>query len=361
MAAGPLAALRPAPGARETSPVTDGIALGDIARIVDGELDGDKAVRITGAGTLDSAREGDIAYLDNLQRLVQAERSLASALIVPTETPRGRKPLIRTADPRFAFSKVLGIFAPTLRTYEGIHPTAVVGDNLLAGQGISLGALAYVGSNVTLGDNVIVAPRAFVGDDVRIGANTIIHPAAVIHDRTTIGSDCIIHSGAVIGSDGFGYVPAPEGHRKVPQIGCVIIGDRVEIGANATIDRATVAATIIEDGTKIDNLVHVAHNCVIGSNCIICGQAGLCGSANLEDNVTLGGQVGVQGHITIGQEATIGAQAGVISDVPAGVLYSGYPAGPHGKQMRMHALMRRLPEMEKRLRKLEELLREDDK
>lgn len=340
--------------------MTEGIALGEIAEIVEGELDGDRALRITGAGTIESAREGDIAYLDKAQRLAQGENSLASALIVPTETPRRRKPLIRTADPRFAFSRVLAIFAPELRVYPGIHPSAEVGDNLRAGRDVSIGALAHVGCNVTLGDGTIIAPQAFIGDDVNIGANTIIHAAAVVHDRTTIGDDCIIHSGAVIGADGFGYLPTEEGPRKVPQIGSVIIGNRVEVGANATIDRATVAATIIGDCTKIDNLAHIAHNCIIGRNCIICGQTGLCGSAIIEDNVTLGGQVGVQGHITIGENATIGAQGGVISDVPAGATYSGYPAGPHRKQMRMHAVLRRLPEIEKRLRKLEELLSDEE-
>ncbi len=333
--------------------------LAAIAELVAGELEGDSSLEITGVSTLEAAQEGDITWLESLERLRQAEESLATALIVPRQTPRLRKSLIRTADPRFAFSKVLEVFAPEIQAEPGIHPTAVVGQDVGLGQGASIGPLAYVGSHVALGERVVVCPRAYVGDHVSIGAGSVVHPHATVHDRTVIGEGCIIHSGAVIGADGFGYVPSPQGHRKVPQVGSVIIGDRVEIGANATIDRATVSATVIGDGTKIDNMVHIAHNCIVGRNCIICGQTGVCGSTTIEDNVTLGGQVGIQGHATIGKNATIGAQGGVISDVPPGALYSGYPAGPHGQQMRMHALMRRLPEMDKRLRSLERLLQDE--
>jgi UDP-3-O-[3-hydroxymyristoyl] glucosamine N-acyltransferase len=340
------------------------MALREIAALVDGDVEGDGDLLISGVGTLDSAGRGHIAFVDAPARLPAGERSQASALIIPREAPRPpwpetTKSFVRAADPRRAFSRVLDLFAPKPHVEVGVHPTAVVGEGVQLGEGVSIGPLAFVGDRAVLSDGVVVAAQAHVGADARIGARTLLHPRAVILERVTIGDDCIIHSGAVIGADGFGYTDAPDGrHEKVPQIGTVVIGDRVEVGANATVDRATVAATRIGNGCKIDNLAHVAHNCVLGENVVMAGQAGLCGGVLLEDGVVLGGQVGIQGYATIGRGAVVGAQGGVISDVPAGAVYSGYPAGPHGKQMRLYALMRRLPEMEKRLRELERALKE---
>ncbi|MFQ6096363.1 MAG: UDP-3-O-(3-hydroxymyristoyl)glucosamine N-acyltransferase [Armatimonadota bacterium] len=338
------------------------MALGEIAEMVHGELEGDGDLVITGAGTLEGAGDGDIAFVDAPSRLAEAERTGASAVIIPREAPHppwpnNTKPVIRVAQPRRAFAQVLSLLAPEPVIEPGVHPSAWIGDGVQFGDGVSVGPLAFVGHRAVLSDGVVVGPQAHVGHEVRVGARTFLHPRAVILDRVTIGEDCIIHSGAVIGADGFGYTQTAQGrHEKVPQIGTVVLGDRVEVGANATIDRATVDATRIGNGCKIDNLSHVAHNCVLGDNVIIAGQTGLCGGAVLEDNVMLGGQVGVQGYATIGRGAVIGAQGGVISDVPPGVFYSGYPAGPHRQQMRIYALSRRLPEMEKRLRAVERAL-----
>jgi len=332
------------------------IPLRKIAEAVDGTLDGDGTTLITGAGALDGAKEGDIAYVDTLERVAEGERTAAAALIVPSEAPACSKPVIRTPQPRLAFAKLLALFAPEPRTSPGTHPSAVVGDALQMGDGASVGALAYLGNNVRLGDGVIVGPQACIGDDVCIGARTVVNARVVVHERTVIGEDCIIHSGAVLGADGFGFVPTEDGLHKVPQIGRVVVGNDVEIGANTTIDRGTVGETRIEDGAKIDNLVHIAHNCIVGRHVVICGQTGLSGSVRLEDGAVLGGQVGIRDNTVIGARARIGAQGGVISDVPPGAVYSGYPARPHNQQMRAYAALQRLPELVKRVRQLEKEL-----
>ena len=330
------------------------IALGQLAQIVDGRLVGDHGLPISGAGTLDQAQDGEITFIDRPELLSKGEASQASALIVPTGAGRTKKPHIVTEDPRLAFSKVLEIFAPKPRLYPGVHPTAVVGTNVRLGESVSIGAHAFVGDSTVLGDRAAIYPLAYVGHDCTVGTDSVVYPQTFIGDRVVLGERVTVHAGASIGGDGFGYVADRNGRqRKIPQIGTVIVGDDVEIGACATVDRATVSATTIGRGTKIDDQVHIAHNVSIGEDCLICGQVGISGSAIIGNRVVLAGQVGINDHIAIGNDIVIGGQAGVFSDLTEPGYYSGYPARPHGGALRVLAATQKLPEFEKRVRQLE--------
>lgn len=332
-----------------------GIPLSRIASLVEGSLEGEE-VTITGVNTVDSAREGDIVFVEGPELLPLGEASPAAALIVPPVARTRAKPIIVTEDPRLAFSKVLALFAPQRSLPQGIHPTAVIGANARVAPGASIGAHAYVGGNATIEEGAIIHPLAYVGQDAIVGAHTEVHPQAYIGDRVVIGRGCTIHPGAVIGSDGFGYHFESGRHRKIPQIGTVIIEDDVTVGANSTIDRATIAATIVGAGTRIDDNVHIAHNCVIGRHCLFAGQVGIAGSTRIGDYVVMGGQVGVNDHISICSNVMVGAQAGIFSDITEPGTYSGYPAKPHTGQLRVLAAQQKLPELLKRIKELEDRL-----
>jgi UDP-3-O-[3-hydroxymyristoyl] glucosamine N-acyltransferase len=339
--------------------------LSQLAEMLQGRAQGED-VTITGVGSLDQAGSGQIAFVEKVELLPLAETSGASALIVPPNATVGHKPMIVTEDPRLAFSRVLEIFAPKPRCYEGIHPTAVVEAGVVLGSNVSIGAHAFVGENTILGDDVIIHPLAYVGYEVVIGNATAVHPQVYIGERVIIGARCIIHAGAAVGADGFGFAPTPEGHRKIHQIGTVIIEDDVEVGAHTTIDRATINATRIGQGTKMDDGVHVAHNVTIGRNCLLCGQVGIAGSTAIGDNVVMGGQAGINDHIKICDNVTLGGGCGVISDITEPGIYSGFPATKHSSAMRAEASVRRLPDLlreirdlRRRIRELEELLDKD--
>ncbi len=333
--------------------------LGELAELIDGTVLGDSSVTITGVSSVDSASEGHITYVAEPEVLPRGEQSPAAALIVPPELANSsRKPLVITEDPRLAFSKALALFAPRRRLAPGVHPTAIIGANVQLGEQVAIGAHAFVGDNVLIGDRVAIHPLAYVGHEVTIGDDTEIHPQTYIGDRVVIGNRCIIHPGAVIGADGFGYLQTDQGHHKIPQIGSVIIEDDVEVGANSTIDRATVSATRIGKGTKIDDQCHIAHNCVIGEHCLLCGQVGIAGSAKLGNGVILGGQVGVNDHITIHDGIVIGAGSGVFGTLTKPGVYSGMPARPHHEDMRTLAAAHRLPRLIKRVKELEKRLDE---
>lgn len=329
------------------------IPLSQLAALVDGQSEGEE-VLITGVNTIDSAGEGQIVFVDRPELLPVGEASSAAALIVSPASRTCLKPVIVTEDPRLAFSKVLALFAPERRVFAGIHPTAVLGQDVKVGKNVSIGAHAVIGDHVIIDDDAVIHPLAYLGHEVSIGANSEIHPQAYIGERVSVGRNCIIHAGAVIGCDGFGYLQQRDGHRKIPQIGTVIIEDEVEIGANSTVDRATVAATIIGAGTKIDDAVHIAHNCVIGKHCLLAGQVGIAGSTEIGDYVVMGGQVGVNDHVRICGQVIVAAQAGVFADIEEPGVYSGYPARPHRNQMRVLAATQKVPEMAKTIRDLEE-------
>lgn len=332
--------------------------LGQLATLIDGVVEGDESVTITGVSNLDEVQAGHIAYIAESHLLARGENSEAAALIVPPHAKTTRKPIIVTEDPRLAFSRVLELFAPERRLPEGIHPRATIGKHVSVGEGVAIGAGTFIGDNAIIGDNTVIHPLAYIGYEVSIGSDSEIHPHVYIGDRVSLGRRVIIHAGAAIGADGFGFLQTSQGHQKIPQIGTVIIEDDVEIGANCTVDRATVAATRIGKGTKIDDQVHVAHNVIIGENGLLCGQVGIAGSAQIGNNVMMGGQVGINDHIKICDNAVIGGGSKVYGDITEPGIYSGTPARPHQERLRTLAWQRRLPELIERIKQLEARLAE---
>lgn len=328
----------------------------ELAALIDGLVEGDGSTAIIGIANIEDAQAGDVTFAENARFLGTAERSAAAAVIAPQQGPVIGKPLIRVKNPKFAFAQVLRIFAPEPKVYKGIHPTAQFGKNVTIGENVSVHAHAVIGDNVSIGEHSVIYPFTYIGDNVTIGASCVLYPHVALHDDTELGNCVIIHSGSVLGTDGFGYMFIEDRHYKIPQIGRVIIEDDVEIGANVTIDKARTGSTRIGRGTKIDNLVHIGHNCTIGEHCVIVAQVGISGTVEVGRGVILAGQAGIKDHVRIGDGAIIGGKTGVLGDVPAGAFMSGHYGRPHAKEMRSAAALERLPEMQKRLRDLERRL-----
>ncbi len=335
--------------------------LREISELVGGSLLGDGDIEIHGVAGIKEAREGEITFVANPRYISQINRTKASAIISWKSLQYNGKPMIQVENPYWAWAKVVGSFATkSEKKGQGVHPTAIVGENVKFGEGTWIQAYSIIGDNVNIGNEVVISPFVYIGDDTQIGDETFIYPNVTIREEVKIGERVIIHSGTVIGSDGFGFAQVSDRHHKVPQIGTVTIEDDVEIGANVAIDRG-LRETVVGRGTKIDNLVQIAHNVVIGEDCVIVAQVGIAGSTEIEDRVTLAGQVGVVGHIRIGADAQIAARAGISKDIPPGpCVWSGTPAAPHTKELRLQASMRKLPdlinqfrEMEKRIKALE--------
>jgi UDP-3-O-[3-hydroxymyristoyl] glucosamine N-acyltransferase len=300
-----------------------------------------------------------LALLSSARYLGDAAGTSAGLVLVTADLKnrlRDGLPHIAVADAHAALSIVLPLLYPPVGAEPRIHPTAVLGAGVHLGTNVTIGPYAVIGDDTDIGEGATVNAKVSVGRLCRIGAAAYLHPHVTLYDGVSIGARTIIHSGARIGVDGFGYVHEKGRHVKVPQVGRCTIGSDVEIGANTCIDRGSIGTTIIGDGCKIDNLVHIAHNVRLGDHCIVVAQVGIAGSTRVGKYVTFGGQAGVQGHITIGDGATIGGQSGVFGDVPAKATYSGYPARPHKESLRAQAGMFKLPEMLKRLRALERAL-----
>lgn len=320
--------------------------LKEIAGLIAGDLEGEGATVITGVSGIKEATAGDITFLANPKYYPLLEKTLASAVIVPRDTQTDFKPIVRVENSSLAFTKVVSLFSPSeIRQPKGIHPSAVLGKNVKLGVDVSVGPCAVVEDEAEIGDRTVIYAGCFIGAQAKVGTDASIYPNVSIRERVTIGSRAIIHSGTVIGSDGFGFVTVEGRHQKIPQTGTVEIGDDVEIGANVSIDRARFGKTVIGSGTKIDNLVQIAHNVVIGENSIIVAQAGISGSTTLGKNVILAGQVGVVGHIHIADNAVIMAQSGVSKSVPENSVMWGYPAKPVNVAKRVNACVQGLPRL----------------
>jgi len=340
--------------------------LKEIAKLVDGQVVGDGEVLISGASGIREAVEGDITFLANPKYNSLADKTRASAIIASADTEGITKPVILTQNPSLAFVKIISLFNPDDAGHpSGIDFTAVIGKNVSLGKNVTIGAYSVIGDNAVIGDDVIIYASCYIGHHTKIGDRTLIYPHVSIREHISIGSRVIIHSGAVIGSDGFGFITIKQTHHKIPQVGTVEVQDDVEIGANVTVDRARFDKTIIGSGTKIDNLVQIGHNVLLGKNVLIVAQAGVAGSAIVGDNVILGGQCGLVGHISLGNNSIVTAQSGVAKSVPENTMVSGYPARPFMTTQRVNASLQNLPklfntvrELKKKIQELEEKLKD---
>lgn len=328
-------------------------SLRELAEIVGGEILGDPSVTIDGVAGIREAEKGEITFIANPKYEVYLGTTQASAVIADSED-NSKTPILKVSNPYLAFLKVVTLFSESAfeKCPRGIHQTAIIDDTVEIGGEVSIGAHAVIGAGTVIGDRTTILPLVAVCDGVKIGSECLIFPHVTIREHCEIGDRVIIHSGTVIGSDGFGYVNDGSIHNKIPQIGIVRIEDDVEIGANSTVDRATTGVTLIGRGSKLDNLVQIAHNVVIGDNSILAAQVGVSGSTELGKNVTLAGQAGLVGHIKIGEGAKVGAQSGVTKSISPQTSVSGYPAREHGFAKKTYAATARLPEILKEFRKL---------
>lgn len=326
--------------------------LGTIAEHLRGTIEGDASLRIERVRGFEQAGEHEIAVVWDPRFHGAIRSSAAAALVLPSTCPVQRENVIRVADAQHALAALVRLFAETVAPPIGIHPEAHVAGTARIGTNVFIAPGAFVGEHVVLEDQVQIHANSVVGEHSVIGAHSVLHPNVTLYPRTQLGKRVVIHAGSVIGADGFGYVRLETGLEKIPQVGIVVIEDDVEIGANCTIDRATLEVTCIRAGTKIDNLVQVGHNSEIGRNVLLVAQVGISGSVIIDDGASLGGQVGVADHVRIGPGVAVGAQAGVHSSIASGE-WLGTPAIPRERAGRMFAALPHLPDYRERVRTLE--------
>jgi UDP-3-O-[3-hydroxymyristoyl] glucosamine N-acyltransferase len=327
-----------------------------IADLLGGTVIGDPNISLTGFAPAGSARPGDLTFAENEVYFARAAESAASAILIDGDFPANGKALIKVPHARIGFAKVMAIFFPERTFQPGIHPSAFIAPSAQVDPAAHVGPFCAIGEGAKIGPGVVLQGMNSIGEGSVIGDGSNLFPNVVLYPRTQLGRRVRIHAGSVIGSDGFGYVLDAGVHRKVPQIGNVIIHDDVEIGANVTIDRGALGPTTIGKGTKIDNLVQIAHNVTIGENCLVIAQAGVAGSTRLGNYVILAGQVGLAGHIKIGNNVTVAAQSGVMHDIPDGQKWFGSPALPDRKMKRQVLALQQLPELLRRVAELERKL-----
>ncbi|MBN2356938.1 UDP-3-O-(3-hydroxymyristoyl)glucosamine N-acyltransferase [candidate division KSB1 bacterium] len=331
--------------------------LKEIAKIAGASIEGDAGVEITGLAKIEEAGPGQLTFIANPKYEKYIHQTRASAILVADDFPKSDKTLLRCKDPYFAFltlaQKLYGM-GPSLA--RGVHPTAIIGEGTQVGKGVAIGAYVVIGERCHIGDDVQIYPGVVLSNEVAIGKGSVLYANVTVRERCRIGERVIVHMGGVIGSDGFGFAFHEGRYHKIPQTGIVLIEDDVEIGANTTIDRATLGATIIRRGTKLDNLIQVAHNVEIGEHTVMAAQTGIAGSTKIGNNVRFGGQVGIAGHIEVGDNVTVGAQSGIDKNIPSGAYFFGYPARSARTVMRELSALTRLPELLRRVKKLEEII-----
>jgi UDP-3-O-[3-hydroxymyristoyl] glucosamine N-acyltransferase len=336
-----------------------------IAKMIGGEIHGNKEALIERVAPLDTASDKDLSFFEptakkQLQNFYElAQESTAAAILVQKYDPQIRATQIVTPNPLNMITRVASYFHTPVQPAGGVHHTAVIDESAKLGADVAIGAYVVIGENCVIGESTVIHPHVVVYAGTEIGAKCVIHAGAVIREHVIIGSDCLIQSGVIVGGDGFGYVPdAQVGLRRIPHVGTVVLEDGVDLGANTTVDRATLGETRIGRGTKIDNLVMIGHNNKIGSCSILCGQVGLSGSCVVGNQVVLGGQVGVADHVTIGDKTRAAAKSGIPSDTEGNIDLMGYPASPATEFWRQHASLKKLPDLLRQVRAQEKRIKE---
>ena len=334
-----------------------------IGLLINGRIEGDPDVAVSSFGKIEEAKEKQLTFLAN-PKYEEYLYSTNASIVIVNETYELKQPvkatLIRVPDAYSAFATLLSKYQEIMQQQlTGIQQPVYIAKTATVGDHVFVGAFAYLGENVKVGNNTKIYPNAYVGDNVIVGNNCILYPGVKIYHDCVLGNDVIIHGGTIIGSDGFGFAPMADGSfKKIPQIGNVLIEDHVEIGANTTIDRATMGSTIIKSGAKLDNLIQIGHNAEIGNSTIIAAQAGISGSTKIGNGVMIGGQAGIVGHIQLGDGARVNAQSGVSKSIEPGKAVTGSPAYDYTAALRSQAVTRKLPELEKRVKELEALVKQ---
>jgi UDP-3-O-[3-hydroxymyristoyl] glucosamine N-acyltransferase len=333
--------------------VSAAMKLSQIAQRIGCRIVGDDVEIVRVAG-IDEAGAGDLTFVSNRKYISHIAKTQASAIILGEDIPPVPIPSLRTDDPYLAFARALEIFFVPVPPAPGIHPTAVVSEEVQIGQNACVGAYSFIGKGCKIGDGVVVHPHVVLYPDVTVGDASVLHSFAVVRESCRIGNRVILQNGAVIGSDGFGFAPTKDGEfYKICQTGCVVIEDDVEIGANTTVDRAAVGDTVIRRGAKLDNLVQIGHGAQVGEHSVLAAQVGVAGSTHIGNGVWVGGQVGFAGHLEVGDKAIVTAQSGTSHDIPAGAMMSGSPAFENATWLRSVAIFTKLPNLVRKLRELE--------
>ncbi|NPV05232.1 MAG: UDP-3-O-(3-hydroxymyristoyl)glucosamine N-acyltransferase [Syntrophaceae bacterium] len=338
-----------------------GRTLSEIAAFLQGSVVGDGAVEIRDIKGLDEAGEGDLTFLANPRYRKKVASTAASAVLVKAPVEGTGKNFLVVKDPYAALARLLALFYPEEQEFRGVSPDAFIGPGASVAEGATVYPGAYVGRGARIGQGSVLYPGVYLGPEASVGEDSILYPNVTVYRRCIIGSRVILHAGVVVGSDGFGFANPGIENRKVPQVGIVQIDDDVEIQANTTIDRGTLGKTWIQRGAKIDNLVQIAHNVVVGENSIVVAQVGISGSTRLGKRVIIGGQAGLVGHIQVGDNVMIAARAGINKDIPASRIMSGAPAMPHQEWLRLNAHIMRLPEMHRTVMELKKRIEELEK
>ncbi len=332
------------------------LLISSIADIIDGKFTGDGNKKISNVASFETATTDNITFAGDVRYIKKMNETEAGAIIVPEDAGELSGNIIYSSNPRVAFTKLMTIFNPPPQPEDSIDSSSIIGNDFNCGTEVTVNAGVVIGDGVTIGDRVILHPNVVLGDGVAIGSDVIVHPNVSVLNDCIIGSRVTIHSGSVIGSDGYGFAHDGEKYTKIVHIGIVRIGDDVELGANNTIDRGTYGETLIKNGVKTDNQVHIAHNVVIGENTLLVAQVGIAGSTVIGDNVVVAGKAGIAGHLKIGNNVMVGPGAGILKSVEDNQVVSGLPGMPHKLWLRAQNVVSRLPEMKKQFRKMEKRL-----